>query len=519
MTNQSLNDSLTKKGIIGAFWQTSASLIRILFQFLLLAILSRLISQTDFGYIAFIMIMVGFTDLFSRMGIGGALIQMDILSINQVRTGFTLSLLFGVILGLLFYFLTPNIASFFNMNEIIDGLHFFSFLFPIRALNSVSNSLLTRDLKYALVEKIHLFSFIFGYSFVAIILAYLDFGYWSLLYGQLAMVLLTSILSWFYNFPKFSLNLVKEDINQLLFFGSGHTINIFLGYFSDTIDNLMVSKFIGPQALGIYSKAYQLYSIPASLLGSVYNNVMFPILSKRKNNLKKLRDFYFFSISLNILILTPIGILIFFNSELIVRIILGPGWEGSIIILQILILSLPFRFGFRVNRSLLTSMGLVYKVSSFEFIFVICISTLCFLGFYIFGLPGVAFGVLLSSIVFFLVAFVYINKLLKVSNRLNRKMFYNFVSFNGPILIFCIVILKIFKPSIWILLGISILLIPIVIYLLFYNKKSVILTENNMILTNQIFLNLPIKIQITIKMIQLKFIKIISFLTIRNIHK
>jgi PST family polysaccharide transporter len=183
LTKQETNKSLTKKGIVGAFWQTSSTLLRILTQFIMLGVLARLISQTDFGYIAFIMILVGFTDLFSRMGIGGAIVQLDNVTKSHIKTGFSLSIIFGTFIGAVFYFLTPFIASFFKMEEIIDGLHFYAFLFPIRSLNGVSHSLLRRELKYALIEKINLFSFVFGYALFSIILAFLDFGYWSLLYS------------------------------------------------------------------------------------------------------------------------------------------------------------------------------------------------------------------------------------------------------------------------------------------------------------------------------------------------
>ena len=187
------NNSLTKKGIKGAVWRTSGSLMKILAQFLMLAVLARLLSPEDFGYVAFIMILVGFTDLFSRMGIGGALIQLDNISNHQIKTGYTLSLLFGLVLGVIFYFVTPFIAQFFNMKEIISGLHFFAFLFPLKSLNSISIALLNRDLRFDVSEKISLSSFIFGYALISIIFALLNYGYWSLLYGQLAMLIVSSM--------------------------------------------------------------------------------------------------------------------------------------------------------------------------------------------------------------------------------------------------------------------------------------------------------------------------------------
>lgn len=484
------NKSLTKLGIKGALWKTSGSLLRILVQFLMLAVLARLISPVDFGYMALIMIMVGFTDLFSKMGIGGALIQLDNVSDSHIRTGFMLSLLFGLALGAIFYFITPFIAVFFNMVEIIDGLHFFAFLFPLKSLNSVSIALLNRDLKFAITEKISLTSFTFGYALVSIIFAILDYGYWSLLYGQLAMIVVSSCYSWRYFFPKFSLKWKKREVNELLFFGSGFTFNTTLGYFSDTIDNLIVSKFLGAQALGIYSKAYQLYAIPAGIFGGVYDSIMFPILAKKKNDRSKLRDFYFFSISLCLLFLMPLAILIAMNSELIIKVVLGPGWEEAILILQILILSLPFRFGYRINRSFLKSLGLVYKGVVYEIVFFISTAALCILGVKFMDLPGLAVGVLFSSILFFIIVFFYISKLLGMIKSLNQALFRDFFMFNLPIIIILFGVLYYYKLPFWLMLVISIFL-ALIFAIVLFRKKSVLLTSSNMSLYKQVISNMP----------------------------
>lgn len=482
--------SLTKEGIKGAVWRTSGSLLKILAQFVMLAVLARLISPVDFGYVAFIMILVGFTDLFSKMGIGGALIQMDGISDRQVRMGYTLSLFFGLILAVSFYFVTPYLAIFFNMEEIIDGLHFFAFMFPLKSLNSVSVALLNRDLRFDVAEKITLSSFVFGYALVSIIFAFFDYGYWALLYGQLAMLVVSCVYASIYHFPKFTFKWVKSEVNELLFFGSGFTFNTTLGYFSDTIDNLVVSKFIGAQALGIYSKAYQLYAIPAGIFGGVYDSVMFPILAKRKSDGAKLRDFYFFSISLCLLFLMPMGVVIALNAELIIKIVLGPGWEDAILILQILILSLPFRFGYRINRSFLKSLGLVYKGVVYEVIFFLSTAIFSVVGVKLYGLPGLAIGVLSSSILFFMIVYVYLSRLLKMFRKLNLALFKDLIVFNIPILAVCWAVSYYFDLPIWALLLISVVLLPVFLLILF-RKQSMVLTEGNKILYNQVVSNLP----------------------------
>ena len=186
----------------------------------------------------------------------------------------------------------------------------------------------------------------------------------------------------------------------------------------------------------------------------------------------------------------PMGVIIALNAELIIKTVLGPGWEEAILILQILILSLPFRFGYRINRSFLKSLGLVYKGVVFEVIFFLSTAVFSVVGVKLYELPGLAVGVLSSSILFFMIVFVYLSKLLKMLGKLNLALFKDLLLFNIPILAVCWWLSYYFDLPIWALLLISIMLLPI-FFLILFRKQSVVLTEGNIVLYNQVVSNLP----------------------------
>src|SRR5699024_11672517 len=89
---------------------------------------------------------------------------------------------------------------------------------------------------------------------------------------------------------KFSLH--KESAKELLFFGGGYTIARISNQFALQADNLVVGKWLGANALGLYSRAYQLMVMPANLFGQVMDKVMFPIMSQIQNKQEQLLQSY-----------------------------------------------------------------------------------------------------------------------------------------------------------------------------------------------------------------------------------
>ena len=132
--------------------------------------------------------------------------------------------------------------------------------------------------------------------------------------------------------------------------------------------------------LGFYSKAFQLYSIPASFFGTIFDKVLFPILSQKQNDIKKLSSFYTFSTTFCFGLLVPISVLILINAEFIIDAFLGGQWGSAVLPLQLLILGLAFRFGTRINKSYLKSLGIVYRGAYYQLIFAVLMFVRTYIG-------------------------------------------------------------------------------------------------------------------------------------------
>ena len=488
--------SLTGKGILGFFWNFSGSVVQIILQLVVIGVLSRLLTPEEFGVVAIIMIMVNFTNLFSTMGVSSAVIQLPNLTARHVSLAYTLATLLGVILGAIYYLLTPWFANFFDIREDIDALRFFALFFPLVSFRSVGGALLNRKLMFDVGVKIGLISYVIGSGIISIAMAYMGYGYWALIWGQFVALCVTVSLTIYYEFPKFSFKLDKKALKELLFFGSGHTLGTIFNYFAENADNIVVGRTLSTYALGYYSKAFQLLAIPAKFFGSIFDNVLFPILSKKQDQTHKLGEFYLFSTSVCFGVLVPMSIVIFVNAELLVDTLLGSQWDKVVLPLQLLIFGLAFRFGTKINKSYLKSLGIVYRGAYYQLIFAVLMIASTYVGGKLYGLPGVALGVLIATVLNYAQVTYRLYLHLGFSGKRLSSIFIKSVV---PHLIFIGATVLLYNFGItskWVHLLLSILIyLPLMLFY-FFNQRNVIFNSQNFGMISMILNAMPSRVKL-----------------------
>jgi PST family polysaccharide transporter len=109
-----------------------------------------------------------------------------------------------------------------------------------------------------------------------------------------------------------------------------------VNYFSRNMDNVLIGKYVGPAALGFYSKAYQLLMLPITQLRNPLNAVALPALSSLNNAPDQYRSFfkrYLFTLAFFCM---PLVIFCGVFSEELILIILGKQWAPAAIVFKIL---------------------------------------------------------------------------------------------------------------------------------------------------------------------------------------
>lgn len=386
------NESLTSKTFRGMFWMLSGKGSQAILQFIVMIVLARLLSPSDFGIVNAATVVITFTTVFSMVGVGPALIQRPELSKSHIRTGFTLTILLSILFTTLLYFGSNIIASFFHMDKLHIVLKAMSVIFLLKGLSIVSESLIQRQLKFRAFASIEVISYTV-YGFVGVSCAFMGLDYWSLVYAQISQNLIKTILLISLERHNMKPQLHWESAKELLFFGGGFTIARLSNQFALQADNLVVGRWLGSSALGLYGRAYQLMIMPTNLFGQVMDKVLFPAMARIQNKQNQLSKSYRVGITAVAFFTIPVGILMCLLSKEIVLILFGEKWLNLTPALQVLSLGLVFRTGYKISDSLARATGSVYQRAWRQIIYAIAVFTGAWIGHFA-GIFGVSLGVL-----------------------------------------------------------------------------------------------------------------------------
>jgi len=404
----SISDKNTKqntRGMIhrtlsGLFWAFSGAGTQALLKIIVLIIMARLLTPKDFGIIGAAMIVVNLFTIFSQLGIGPAIVQCQNLEQRHLRTGFTISLLFGVLMGGFLFLLAPTINTFFRMEELKLVLRVMSLVFLLQGISIISQFLLQRELRFRLLSGIQVMSYLV-YCLVAVSLGFMKFGIWALVWAYIIQQIISSaILILVQPHPKL-LQFERWAFNDLIYFSGGLTLAKISNCFALQGDKLVVGRWLGADALGLYGRAYQLMVAPVTLLSQVIDKVFFPALAKIQNEPKRLITAYRRSIALTALLILPVSMTIFILAPEIIHVLLGSKWNGVVIPFQILSLSMFFRVGYNLVGSLARAKGSVYQLAWRHTVYMLLIIVGSLNG-QRWGISGVAIGVVVAVTINFI---------------------------------------------------------------------------------------------------------------------
>ncbi|WP_445503118.1 lipopolysaccharide biosynthesis protein [Microvirga sp. G4-2] len=385
--------SLTERTVVGLAWTSLAMGAQAVMQLTALILLARLLPPSSFGVFAAALVVIGFCTIFSELGVGPAIVQRVVLEPRHIRTGFTLSLLLSFAVGGLIWLGAPLIARFFQIPELTNVVRAISLGLPIQGMSTVALSMAQRDLRFRWLAAIDAGAFAAGFVLVAPALAWTGFDIWALAGAYLTQQALRAIVLLngqpHLKRPLLEWNATKE----LLYFGGGFSLARIGNYLAGQGDNLVVGRFLGPQALGLYSHAYQLMASPAILVGQILDRVLFPTMALVQLEPRRLARAYRSGISVCALVILPASIIIVIVADEVVSVLLGPGWSGVADPLRILALGMLFRTSYKMSDSIVRATGAVYARAWRQAVFAGAVIMGSILGQF-WGLSGVAVGVL-----------------------------------------------------------------------------------------------------------------------------
>lgn len=369
-------------------------------QMLVVAVLARLLAPSDFGVVSAALVVIGFSAIVSHLGLGPALVQRENLERRHVDTAFLSSVLMGVALGAAVWLGAPAAARFFKTPAVAPVLHALACVFPLSGLSVVAESLIKRELRFKWLANVEVITYAVGYGVVGISLAFAGLGVWALVWAQLTQALLRTVILVADRRP----NVARTEwraFGELMYFGGGYTVAKIANYLAVQGDNLVVGRFLGPHALGLYGRAYQLMSAPAYGFGTILDVVLFPAMSRVQSDAERLAAAYRRGVTLIALVVMPPSALCILLAPEVIRVVLGTQWTGVVAPFQILAFGMLFRTSYKISDSLARATGSVYRRAWRQILYAGLVVGAAWVG-QRWGISGVAAGALAALTVNFL---------------------------------------------------------------------------------------------------------------------
>lgn len=330
-----LNTDLKKRSLRGGAVTLTSRGLSLLINIGSTMVLARLLTPQDFGMISMVAAITGFAGIFSDLGLSTATIQRPDTNQKQVSNLFWINVGLGAVITIIVAAISPVVAWFYKTPQLLWVTATLSLNFLITGLAIQHTALLFRQMQFFAIAKIQIVSTLLGIS-VAVIMAMHGFRYWALVANSLTASASSVVCIWLVSKWRPNLPQRKSGVRSMLRFGSDIASFNVINYFARNLDNILIGRYYGSGALGIYSKAYQLLMMPINNLRSPMDKVAIPILSSLQYEPVQYRSYYIKYISVLAFISMPLVVFMFICSDNIIRLALGQQWIGASELFKIL---------------------------------------------------------------------------------------------------------------------------------------------------------------------------------------
>jgi len=322
--------------------------------------LARLFTPELFGTVAAIMVFFAFFQLISEVGLGPAVVNVNTLAPTDRNGIFSLTLLVGAGMSLLFYALSSVFTNFYGLPRVDEVIPYVTVGLFFSAAGIVPNAFLMRQQAFYHMAVAGLCGQVAS-TLAAVLLMHVIDPLHALasraVFGAVVGFMAAYYFSGATEFGRPVLGKKLSAIKPLLSFSMYQFGFNFINYFSRNLDNILVGKYLGASSLGVYEKAYQLMAYPLQLLTHAFTPAIQPVLRQYAHDVEKIehihRDFTF-KLSL---LGAAAGLAMFLLADIIVKVALGPNWAGVVPLIHVLAIAIPVQIVLSTSGSFFQTMN------------------------------------------------------------------------------------------------------------------------------------------------------------------
>jgi O-antigen/teichoic acid export membrane protein len=393
----------------GSLWISASRALVNIFGFVSTIVLARLLAPEDFGLVALGTTMIAVLQAVTRLSLNQALIHITDPTDEHFHGAWTLGLLRGLGLSVLFAAAAPFAADFYGDVRLENIMYALAATLFLGGLANPRRVMLMKRLEFwqdfVLNVSQKLASVVVGIAIAAIY-----HSYWalvvSIVVGQLVQ-LAVSYTSMPFR-PRFMLRHVRELWSFSIWLTLGEivtTINL-------RFDQLVIGKFLGTAALGWYTVGNNLALLPTREATQPLTQVLFPAFAVLKDDRERLQKAYQRAQGLVTLIALPLGTGAALIAKPVVLLAMGEKWLPAAFVIEVVAAILALQTIGNLVDSLSTALGETRKMFIRNIQMLVIRLPIIFAGMYIAGFEGLVWARILPGFLSILVNMIFVKQLI-----------------------------------------------------------------------------------------------------------
>jgi O-antigen/teichoic acid export membrane protein len=320
----------------GMSWKLTTQVVTLGTRVGVAILLARIMSPFEFGVAGLALVFAPLAYVFTDLG--AALVQQRQQTEEDRSTAFWMSIVIGLVLTLVGIAAAAPIARFYDQPEVKPLFTVLSCTFAITAASTTHSALLHRAMAFRKVEVANMVA-AFGGAAVAVTVALLGGGAWAIILQLVANSVLLLALLWIADPWRPTRRFSWSSLRSIASFTTHNSGTNILRYVERNADNLLIGRYLGATALGVYSIAYNLMLYPVTRFAEPVHQVLFPLLSRIQEDDVRVARIWLRVTRIVAAIVSPMMVGLIIVAPEFVRVLLGAKWDAATPVIQILALA------------------------------------------------------------------------------------------------------------------------------------------------------------------------------------
>jgi lipopolysaccharide exporter len=321
----------SKQVLVGGSWLIAARAIDRLVGVVSISVMARLLKPIDFGVVAVAGTVVGAVELMSAFGFDWALVRHHDPSVDDLNSAWTLRVLFGLGTFVALALLGPAGAAFYHQPALKAVLVAMGAISFTGSLENIGTVYFRRNFAFHKEFLIRSAAKLGGFC-TSLTVALQYRSYWALVAGLFAVRAVTVGAS--YLMHPYRPRLSLKNARELFGFSAGLLFSNMIDYCRSRFGDLYIGRVYGAATNGLFAVAAEISVVPLTEVSQPIGRAAYSKYAEDVRGNRGLQASYVSITSLIWMVSLPMAAGIAAVAPAIIRLLLGPRWQGAEAVLR-----------------------------------------------------------------------------------------------------------------------------------------------------------------------------------------